>query len=216
MQLSRVETVEGLLAEYEAFATLVRALSDAEWRSPSRCEGWEVRDVAGHVIGLATDVVAGAPGSRTPEQQAEAAQGRSPSELADELERALGVARIILGGITDDQWDGPSGAPDLSMRQGVHTLWYDTYVHADDIRAATGRPADRGPGLRSAVIHLAELLEQRGWGPATIAVDGVEEIAIGAAEGTRVTGDPHQLVLVVTGRAPAETMGLDEKVNIYA
>ena len=30
-----------------------------------------------------------------------------------------------------------------------------------------------------------------------------------------ITGDPHQFVLVATGRADAATMGLDPEVSIY-
>ena len=62
---------------------------------------------------------------------------------------------------------------------------------------------------------MSTLLEAAGWGPATIAVDGVEAIPVGDGSGTRVTGDPHQFVLVATGRADPATMGLDESVNVY-
>jgi uncharacterized protein (TIGR03083 family) len=39
--------------EAERLAQYVRALSPAVWMQPSRCEGWEVRDVVAHLIGVA-------------------------------------------------------------------------------------------------------------------------------------------------------------------
>ena len=65
------------------------------------------------------------------------------------------------------------------------------------------------------MVHLAALLEAGGWGPATLALDGMEEVLVGDGRGPRVTGDPHQFVLVATGRADPATLGLDEAVNVY-
>ena len=87
--------------------------------------------------------------------------------------------RALLGALDDEAWAGPSGLPDLTLGRGVLTLWYDTYVHADDIRAALGRPSERGPGLDASVAYLAEELERRGLGPATIALDGLPAHTIG-------------------------------------
>ena len=54
--LSRPDVSQGCLAEYEAFAVLIEGLSEREWNEKARCAGWQVRDVAGHVVGLAPDV----------------------------------------------------------------------------------------------------------------------------------------------------------------
>ena len=102
------------------------------------------------------------------------------------------------------------------MRQGILTLIYDLYVHNDDIRTAVGMaPAGAGLGLDASVEYLAEQLEERGWGPATLALDGMEKVDVGAG-GNPVTGDPKQFVLVATGRGNPNDVGLDETVNIYA
>ena len=65
------------------------------------------------------------------------------------------------------------------------------------------------------VAYLARMLALKGWGPATLALDGLPEHDIGAG-GRTVTGDPHQFVLVATGRADPATLGLDASVNVYA
>ena len=102
------------------------------------------------------------------------------------------------------------------MRQGILTLIYDLYVHNDDIRAAVAMPpVGAGLGLDASVEYLAEQLGQRGWGPATLALDGMEKVDIGAG-GDPITGDAKQFVLVACGRDDAGAIGLDETVNIYA
>ena len=109
---------------------------------------------------------------------------------------------------------GPGGY-DGTLGQGVEALWYDTYLHADDIRAALGRPSARGRDCAPASTMSPHELDKRGWGPATLAFDGIEEVPVGAGGPTR-TGDALEFVLVATGRADASALGPDGPVNIYA
>src|SRR6478752_6408043 len=73
--------------------------------------------------------------------------------------------RPLLDALDDDMWNGPSGVPDLTFGRGVLTLWYDAFVHADDIRTALGRAHVSGPGLAASVEYLAGELATKGWGP---------------------------------------------------
>ena len=116
----------------------------------------------------------------------------------------------------DAAWAGPApaGVPG-TLGEGVEGLWFDAWVHADDIRAAIGRPSEPGPGVRASVSHLADLLTQNEWGPATIAVTGLEEFPV-AGGGRRVEGDPITFVLVASGRQDPAALGLDPTVNVYA
>ena len=77
-----------------------------------------------------------------------------------------------------------------------------------------GRPGARGDGLAASVEYLAGELTTKGWGPATLALDGVPRYDVGDG-GREVSGDPMQFVLVATGRAAPETMGLEPGVSIY-
>ena len=79
------------------------------------------------------------------------------------------------------------------------------------------RPRRRSAATASArsVAYLAAELTKRGYGPATLALDGMPRYDIGGG-GREITGDPLQFVLVATGRADAATIGLDPSVNIYA
>jgi uncharacterized protein (TIGR03083 family) len=212
--LSRTHIANGALAEYDAFADLVEGLTDKQWNAAARCDGWQVRDVAGHVVGLAEDTAAGVPGSRNADEEAASLRHETPVGAAARLRAAVMSVRALLDAIDDDAWAGPSGVPDLTLGDGVLTLWYDTYVHADDIRDAIGDASERGAGLDAAICYLAQQLTTRGWGPATLALHETGRYEIGDG-GPEITGDALQFMLVATGRADASTMGLDPGVNIY-
>ncbi len=221
MVLAREDVAAGIGPEWAAFAELVRSLDADQWARPTRCAGWTVGDVAAHVAGSLTDITTGnLEGQGTPEvtgRQVAERKGRSPEELADEIDAAAKIGGDLLAAFDDDAWAGPSpGGFDFTLGFGVQSLWYDAYLHADDIRAAIGQPTVQSDGLRAGVDHVADSLEQRGWGPATLAFDGLDERAIGGQGGPRITGDAFQFVLVGTGRADPSTLGLDPTVNIYA
>jgi uncharacterized protein (TIGR03083 family) len=199
--LSHAQIAQGAMAEYEAFATLVASLDDGQWRTPSRCDGFDVRDVAGHVIGLAEDVAAGKPGSRNAEEDAASVRDDTPQRAAERLRAALGpIGALAEAAAGDDTvWNAPSGVPDLTLGDGVLLLWYDLYVHADDIRAAIGAPSVAGDGLNASVLYLVGELDKRDFDTKNLPLD-----------------DAHAFVMVATGRADASTLGLDPGVNIYA
>ena len=219
MVLPRTEAIAGVLEEYQAFGELIAGLSEEEWQQPTRCDGWTVADVAGHLVGQLTDVVTGnLEGLGSPEatrRQAEERRGKTPAELADELAHSGKLAADLTATFDDVAWNGPipTGGPG-TLGSGIEALWADAYVHADDIRDALGRAHVPTGGLRGAVSHYAEVLEQQGWSPATLAVDGLEEFPINGG-GRRITGDPREFVLVATGRADPALFALDHTVNVY-
>lgn len=220
MALPRQDVVQGTVESLAQFEEFIRSLSDAEWQAPTRCEGWVVANVASHVAGTLTSIASGQLQELTDpdhvNRQVADRQGRSPAELADEIHGAAKVANDLLSAFDDAAWNGPAPVDfGGTLGQGVEAIWYDAYVHGEDIAAATGRPEVRGPGLRVAVSHIADELTKQGWGPATLAFDGLEEFKVGDGSGPRLTGDPLTFVLVATGRQDPGVLGLDETVNIY-
>jgi uncharacterized protein (TIGR03083 family) len=172
------------------------------------------------VTGQLVDIVNGRfDGLGTPEvtaRQVEERRGRRPDELADELAEAAKLGRDITAGIDDAAWAGPGPAGVATLGEGVEALWYDAYVHGDDIRAAIGRPCEPGPGVRASAFHLADLLTQKGWGPATLDLDGLEPIPVSGGGGRTVGGDAMTFVLVASGREDPAALGLDAAANVYA
>jgi uncharacterized protein (TIGR03083 family) len=221
MTLPRDVTVAGMENEYRAFAELIGGLSSAEWHEASRCTGWRVADVAGHVVGQLTDVVNfrldGLGSAETTQRQADERRRRSPSELAEELLASTKVAADLGAGFDDAAWAGPlPGGGAGTLGGGVEALWFDTYVHADDIRAALGRPTEPGEGIRASLSHLADNLSDRGWGPAELRFEGYEVFPVSGGGGRSISGDAVLFILVATGRADAARADLDPTVNIYA
>jgi hypothetical protein len=175
--------------------------------------------VAGHLAGLFADVAVGRmAGQGLPEvtaRQARDRRDRTPAQVARELAKAGRLCVGVLDNFDDDAWlaRAPGGFPG-PLRRAVLVLWYELYVHLDDVRAATGRPADRGSGLRAGVIHAAETLGLWGWGPATLRLGDLEDLLVRGG-GDLVTGDPLDFLLAATGRLDPTVLGLDDRVNIY-
>jgi uncharacterized protein (TIGR03083 family) len=218
--LPRDVVLPGMLDEYAAFGGLLRALSMEDWDRPSRCAGWRVADVAAHVVGQLTDVVnLRLEGLGTPEvtaRQVDERRGRGPDDLADELESAAKAAAGLAAAFDDAAWEAPApGGTAGTLGFGLEALWFDTFLHADDIRDALGRQPVRGTALRPSVSHIAQVLTDQGWGPATLGLDGIEAFAVSGGGGREVTGDPLAFVLAATGRADPASLGLDPSVNIY-
>jgi len=219
--LSREDITAGLLAEMQRFEDLVRSLNEKQWAMPSRCEGWTVAGVASHAIGSMADVVnLRLDGLGTPEvtqREVEERAGRSPAELADEAAQVRKQAADMMPGFDDASWNAPSpGGYEGTLGDGVEALWFDFYMHGDDIRAAIGRPSEPSDGLRASASHIATELTKRKWGPATIALDGLPEFDVSGGGGQRVEGDPLAFALAATGRTDPGTVGLDDNVNLYA
>jgi len=220
MTLPRDEVLPGFFAELAQVEQLIRSLDDRQWQAASRCEGWRVADVAAHVTGQLVDITDGRlEGLGTPEAtEREVAERRhlTPAQLADELHGAAEKAAALGATFTDEAWKGPAPTDVVpTLGEGIEGLWYDAWVHGDDMRSASDLTPDRGPGLRASVFHLTTLLDRKGWGPATLALDGMEEIPVGSGGGRRVTGDARRFVLAAAGRADPAPLDLDESVNIY-
>jgi uncharacterized protein (TIGR03083 family) len=218
MTLDREAVLTGIPVELESFSTLVRSLTADDLTKATRCVGWSVGHVVSHVIGTIVDLTQGRlEGQGTPavtERQALERPGRTPQALARELDEALPSLRALLASLPEIAWQRPSPAdPSYSLGFAVEAIWFDTYVHADDIRAALPAPAQRGAGLLCAVHHIAGYLERRG-DAMTLHLDGMAPISIGNG-GTAVTGDPYRFVLAATGRIDASSLGLPASINVY-
>lgn len=203
MALQRDIVSDGLLDELERFEDLIRSLSPEEWDTPSRCDGWTVGDVARHTVGTMADVVAGRfDGLGSPEvteREVVERQGHTADQVADECSEVRKASVGLLAAIDDEAWHGPGpGGFDGSLGDGVEALWYDTFLHADDMRSAIGRPSEIGPGLQGTISHLEFILGKEGW---TGQVPAGETAAM-------------EFVLVATGRRPATAPG--GPPNIYA
>jgi uncharacterized protein (TIGR03083 family) len=219
MTLDRETVLAGISDELCAFQDLVDSLKLDTIDTPSRCAGWTVADIAGHVVGTAVDITQGRlEGQGTvavTQRQVRERAGRTGQELTGELASAAPVLSALLASLPEEAWEGPApNDPDYTLGFAVEAIWYDAYVHGDDIRDALGLSSVRGAGLRAAVHHVAGYLEHRAWGSATLMLNGIERIQIGGG-GSEIIGDPLAFVLAATGRLQPSVIGLDPTIHVY-
>ncbi|OMC57218.1 translation initiation factor 2 [Mycobacterium sp. IS-836] len=210
----RDQTMMGLLDEYRSFAELIGALDVSDWARVTRCAGWQVRDVAGHVVGQALDTVGGTIGSRTPDDQAAALRGESPEALAGRLRSAMDSLARLAEVFDDAAWSAPIQVRGLTLGQGMHALLNDAYLHGDDIRAALGLPFDAGPGLQRSLDFVLGALQRDDGAVANPAIERL--LGISSERFERQTGmGPHDFLLAATGRSDPTRLRLPACVNIY-
>jgi uncharacterized protein (TIGR03083 family) len=176
LALERDAIVDGLLGEYATYRQLLLDLDPVRGSRPARCEGWTVHDVVAHVVGLASDAFAGRIGRFTPDQQAAMRRDLTPADLVDELDQALLLGEPFLRALSDADWTRDCGAAGLTLGEGLFTLWFDAWVHRDDVRAALGLHPDDGPGLGASRAYLRWSLAKRDWTPpSSVDLDAIDD-----------------------------------------
>jgi uncharacterized protein (TIGR03083 family) len=165
-RLDRPAAMHLAAGEYRRFAAALAALADSDWSRPTACPGWNVRAVAGHVLGMAEMAASIREGSRQrkaalrsdtvfldalTDLQVREHAGLTPHEIVARLQRV--GPRATRG----RRW-----TPALIRRRpmplrqevgGVEESWSlgylidtiltrDPWMHRIDISRATGRPLD--------------------------------------------------------------------------
>ena len=166
-------------------------------------------------------------GLGTPEvtqRQVDERRGRTQAQLVDELTASGKLGAEMASSFDDAGWESaPPGATSGTVGAGIEALWFDTYLHADDIRHALGIPSVRGEGEAASLSHIAQLLTEQGWGPAELNFSNLGTYTVTGEGGKQIDGDALQFILAATGRSdPSATgrsdpsaIGLDETVNVY-
>lgn len=212
-----------MLRQRRRLAGLLAALDDEQWVTPSRCEGWTVRDVISHLVSTnqfwAFSIAAGLGGEpsrflasfdpvASPAQLVDAARSQPPSEVLDQFvatNEALAQAVDQIG----DRWSTLAEAPPGHVAlNGVvlHALW-DSWIHERDIALPLGldqvEEADELTGTLAYAAALspafaASLGSGRQGTVAVVATDPDIRLVVEAGES----------VVVRSGDAPADTFAL--------
>lgn len=135
---------------------VLRELSEAEWHTESRCEGWSVQDVIIHLSSTnsfwAFSISAGLAGDpstflstfdpvASPAELVERAQGTSVAHTLDEFTAGNDALSATLTGVDGPGWAIPAEAPPghLPIRLVAdHALW-DAWIHERDVLLPLGR-----------------------------------------------------------------------------
>jgi uncharacterized protein (TIGR03083 family) len=152
--------------------TMLAELTDEQWATGSRCDGWAVRDVVAHLIGVnsfwhvslvsglrgaPTRFVAGFDPAASPPQMVAAMGPLSGAQL---LEQFIATNDALLGAsdaLDDDGWRATAEAPPghVSIRvMAQHALW-DSWVHERDIAIPLGLACAVEPDEVGACLQYA-------------------------------------------------------------
>jgi uncharacterized protein (TIGR03083 family) len=188
--------------------SLLAGLTDAEWRSPSRCEGWSIQDVISHLITVnrfwQTSVHAGLAGEPTrmladfdpaahPPLMVDGMRTLAPSEVLDQFVSSNTGFLDALAALDDEDWSTPAESPagHVTIRLlGFHAIW-DSWIHERDIALPLGRaPIVEADEARSCLQYAAAV------GPALTISEGRQSTGVLAVQST----DPDvQFVLEIGG-----------------
>lgn len=174
MALLRVDArplLPGLRAELVA---LLAGLDDGDWARPTACPGWSVHGVAAHLLGVELGNVSGrrdrwrlGPGEGEDldswlnafnQQWVEAARRISPALLIELIDVTGLRFESYLATLDLDATGGPvpwaTGTEPAPVWLDVAREYMERYVHQQQIRSATGRPA-LGAGYTRPVLTTA-------------------------------------------------------------
>jgi uncharacterized protein (TIGR03083 family) len=144
-----------VVRQRERLAKMLGDFGEAEWKSPTRCEGWTVQDVVSHLVsvnafwqmstlagvaGTPTRVLENFDPAATPPLMVEPMRALAPSEVLDQFLVANDGYLDALRALDDDGWSAIGEAPPghLPIRLlASHALW-DSWVHERDIALPLG------------------------------------------------------------------------------
>lgn len=150
-------------------------LDDEQWRTPSRCEGWTVRDVISHLTttnqfwalsikagidGEPTRYLAGFDPKATPAALVEGTRGAAPAETLSAYVESNRRLLSLTGALDAAGWatfaEAPPGHVTISA-VAHHALW-DSWVHERDIFLPLGLQQDEEPDEILASLRYAAAL----------------------------------------------------------
>jgi uncharacterized protein (TIGR03083 family) len=184
-------------AQRLSLADLLDELSDDQWRQPSLCAGWTVRDVAAHLtmqqLGL-RDVIAVM-------GQWRGSMDRTTQYAACRRAAALSTERIVA------EIRGMVGSRRHTVGVTYLETLIDILVHGQDIAIPLGRRHEMPPA--AAAVAATRVLSMR-WPPPPPSVRRVAgfrltatDTAWSVGEGPQIRGPMAALLLVSTGRVAA-------------
>jgi uncharacterized protein (TIGR03083 family) len=236
-RIERPEATALAEAEVARFADALAALDPDDWARPTANSLWDVRAMAGHVLGMTetfTSFRTVARDMRAAEklrgegpqvdgltaQQVRLTAGLSTTELVDRLRGAGPVnarwraqRRFMRIAPMKQEVPGNGGAERWRMGYLFDViLTRDTWMHRSDLAEATGRPMPLTPEHDGRIVAdaVAEWARRHGE-PFVLELTGPAGGSFvhgrGAADGESLTMDAVEWCRIVTGR-PAATDGL--------
>ena len=170
------ELVDQLGRVWGSLSDVGRALSEAEWKTPTEVPGWSAQDNVAHVTALEWRLL-GRPDpdhvlpddlphvhndfGRTNELFVDSRRSWPGADVLAEFEEVTGERRTELGGLDPDGFGAETWTPvgPGTVRDLLPFRIFDAWVHEQDIRRAVGRPGDLdGPVADAAMERILAAL----------------------------------------------------------
>ena len=166
---------ETLIRQRRRMVNELASLTDEEWRTLSRCEGWTTQDVVAHLSTtddfwrLSIEAgLAGAPSrflarfdpKRTPAAQVDAMQALSPAETFERFAISTHSPCDAVDALDVTGWATIAEAPPghVPIRVTAHHALWDAWVHERDILLPLGAaPAEEADEIISCLRYAAAL-----------------------------------------------------------
>lgn len=168
--------LEQWAAERQELIELCRNLKPEEWETPSLCEGWRVRDVVAHLIGLQTERYL------PPKRARIKRQDISLEELLAQLEQTTHLQ------------------PNWLMRWWPGSYLYEDWVHQQDIRWVLGPDRQHQQNPTRLLLLLNKLVKTAQKKGRTFIASDLEWQA---GEGQEVRGPAEVLIMALANRPVA-------------
>ncbi|MDQ6838061.1 MAG: maleylpyruvate isomerase family mycothiol-dependent enzyme [Actinomycetota bacterium] len=164
----RVDLIDQLRVTWASVADLCSSLTAAEWRAPTDCPGWDVRAQVAHLVGTES-MLAGRPTpavdgpygahvhndiAKFNEAAIESFAAVSDTGLLAAFSAITAERLAALSSLDEQGWEamGPTPIGQAPYRRFMEIRVFDSWVHEQDIRFATGRPGHRsGPAAERCV-----------------------------------------------------------------
>ena len=191
-----MEAKELFFEERDSIVQTLRSLTPEQWDAPSLCDGWRVRDVAGHMItgvemSLPTVLIKTVQAGFNINKASARAGKEAGSRPTDELTTALASTTELSG---------------FAKVLGHAKLVPDITIHHEDIRRAVGLTPHEVPAERMK-FSLSTLRKDTGPLKAKKRTSGLRFVATdldwAEGEGPEVRGPALSLLLAMGGRSVA-------------
>jgi uncharacterized protein (TIGR03083 family) len=191
-----------VVAQRRRLVAELGALDDAQWATPSRCEGWTVQDVIVHLEGTNAFWgysigcgLAGEPSQllatfdpvASPAQMVRDAGSQAPGAVLERFATSCDRLERAFAALDDDGWAAMAEAPPghLSISLVAHHALWDSWVHERDVLLPLGIVPPAEPDEVVACLRYASALSP----------------AFAVAY-----GDPRSAILVVESVDPSATV----------
>lgn len=153
---------------------VLTTLTDDQWNTPSRCEGWTVRDcmvhlegtngfwemsIRGGLAGTPTEFLASFDPAATPAALV-ASSALSPADVLDKMHASAKSLNDLLDSLEAEDWNALAEAPPghISVSAVAHHALWDSWIHERDVLLPLGLDVAEEPDEIEACLRYASAL----------------------------------------------------------